>query len=321
MFDRNPKLAPIAVFVYNRPAHARRALESLLLNPEATESPITVYCDGPRKAEDEEYVAVTRRVVRELIPSGARVVLRESNLGLANSIISGVTEQCEGHGRTIVIEDDLVLSLAAVRYLNDALDRYRDEERVQHVSAYMFPVKGPLPPAFFYREATCWGWATWDRAWKHFEPDPAVIQEFVLSKSLVHEFDIRGSMYFWEMLEQQRTGQIDSWAVRWYGSMFMQGGLALHPYRALVRNEGFDGTGEHCGRTSEFDVELSESLPMLPGDIVECEEAVLAMIEYRSRPPESPARERLLTRFRRRLKRTVRDFLDGVRGGLRIREQ
>ncbi len=282
MTGKGSELAPIALFVYSRPHHARRSLQSLLSNPEAAISSITVYCDGPRSETEMELVEATRRAVRELAPSGTRVVEREHNHGLANSIIAGVTELCAEHGRVIVVEDDLVLSRTALGFLNMALDRFADEERVMHISAYMFPVRQHLPAAFFYREATCWGWATWDRAWQRFEPNPAVIQEYVTSRGLVSEFNVRDSMYFWEMLGQQSQRRIDSWAIRWYGSMFMHSGLALHPGQSLVRNEGFDGSGVHCVNTSEFEVELSEVLPALPDEIVESEVAVRAMMEYRS---------------------------------------
>jgi hypothetical protein len=302
-------LAPVALFVYNRPDHARRALQSLLDNPDAATSAIRIYCDGPRSNGDVELVEATRRAVRGLARPDVRIVEQERNCGLANSIIGGVSELCAEHGRVIVVEDDLILSRAALRFLNMALDRYRDEERVMHVSAYMFPVRRPLPPAFFYREATCWGWATWASAWRRFEKDPAVIQEFVTTRSLISEFNVRDSMYFWEMLKKQAEGHIDSWAIRWYGSMFMHGGLALHPGRSLVQNEGFDGTGVHCSITDEFDVDPSDVVPSLPDDISECEEAVQAMMEYRSRGTEQ-RRARSMFDF---LRRAVSAMLTGRR--------
>jgi hypothetical protein len=287
--------APIAVFVYRRPQHAAEAVRSLLANPESATCPITVYCDGPRDSDEVEPVEETRRALRDLVP-GARFVDSPSNLGLAESVIRGVTEQCELHGRVIVVEDDLILSSSAIRYMNAALERYQDEDRVMHVSAYMFPVRRALPPAFFYREATCWGWATWARAWAHFQSDPGVIQEFVRSRSLVSEFNVRDSMYFWEMLERQRAGRLDSWAIRWYGSMFMRGGLALHPARSLVANRGFDGTGVHCDVTTEYDVTLADEIPALPDEICECEEAVRAMVDHRLRGQYGPRWRRWLRR-------------------------
>jgi hypothetical protein len=151
-----------------------------------------------------------------------------------------------------------------------------------HVSAYLFPVAVALPEAFFYREATCWGWATWERAWQHFVADGGVIRDYVTSRGLQYDFNIRDSMDFLGMLERQIAGQVDSWAVRWYGSMFMQSGLALHPGRSLVRNVGFDGSGVHSGATTIFDVAAADAAPVVfPDRIEECRRALDAKVLFR----------------------------------------
>jgi hypothetical protein len=290
--------APIAAFVYKRPQHAQKMLQSLLANPEITTSPFYIFCDGARDATDMADVDLTRRVVHELAPTHAVVVERSLNLGLANSIISGVSDLCDRYGRAIVIEDDLLLSPATLRYLNDALNRYETEDRVMHISAYMFPIKQELPETFFYREATCWGWATWSRAWKKFEPDGRVIREYVLENNLQHDFDVMGSMFFMTMLEQQIEGKNNSWAIRWYGSMRMQHGLALHPAKSFVRNIGFDGTGEHCTPTDIFDVKIyHQNIIKWPTLIEESSAALEAMIRYRK--GWNKQRSGLLSRLRR----------------------
>ncbi|MDH3659413.1 MAG: hypothetical protein OEU92_05170 [Alphaproteobacteria bacterium] len=284
--------APVAIFVYNRPDHTRRLLQSLARNPEFAESPITVFCDGPKPGDDLQAIERTRATVRELVPGSATLVERDVNHGLARSIIDGVTRLTDEHERVIVCEDDLIFSPHALGFLNRALLHYRDEPRVMHVAAYMYPVDAELPSAHFYREATCWGWATWDRAWRRFDPDAKGLLDHVDDRARKNRFNIEGSMYFHEMLRQQATGAIDSWAIRWYASMFRADGLALHPGRSLVQNEGFDGTGVHCGRTDVFDVELADDAPdALPDDIQECAETVQAMIAYRA-----PLREKLAPR-------------------------
>jgi hypothetical protein len=274
--------APIAVFVYRRAEHTRRMLQSLLQNQCAAASPISIFCDGPRGGSDAADVRQTRAVVSELAPVHARIVQRDANLGLARSVIAGVSELVEKHGEVIVVEDDLVLSPVALEYFNLALERYADAARVMHVSGYMYPVRSPLPETFFYREATCWGWATWARAWRQFEPDATKIRDFVLERGQRREFDVNGSMSFFRMLEEQIHGKIDSWAIRWYGSMRMHDGLALHPGRSLVRNIGLDGTGEHSGRTSDFDVEISSvAVKSFPDSIVEDAAALRAVVQMR----------------------------------------
>lgn len=297
-------LAPIALFAYKRPAHVERALRTVLANPEAQASPLYIFCDGPRADADKAEVDQTRRTIRAIAPRHAALIERTDNLGLAKSIIDGVSLLTEEHGRVIVVEDDLVLSPYALRYFNDALERYRDEERVMHVSGYMFPVEAELPEAFFYREATCWGWATWRRAWKKFDSDGARIRDYLRAHGMDHEFNVRGSMGFTQMLEQQIEGKINSWAIRWYGSMRIAGGLALHPRASLVSNVGFDGTGEHCSETSLFDVRISEQpVRSFPGVVEESEAAVNSMIAYRRKHWGADSRPSLAARARSLLRR------------------
>jgi hypothetical protein len=298
-------LAPIAIFGYRRPRHLARLLESLRANPEQKQSPIHVFLDGARGAEDAEDVARTRAIVRAQAPQHAEIVARDANAGLANSIIAGVTRLTQEYGCAIVLEDDLVLSPYALRYFNEALQRYRDAERAMHVSGYMFPVRARLPETFFYREATCWGWATWARAWAKFEPDGRKIREYLLAHGMVHEFDVRGSMRFRQMLEHQIAGLNDSWAIRWYGSLRIAGGLSLHPAQSLVENRGFDGSGRHNPETTMFDVRLAaQPVTRFTERIEECEEAVAAMIAYRRRTLSRGWR--LADRVRRALRKAMR---------------
>ena len=231
---------------------------------------------------------------------------RERNLGCANSIIAGVTEVCEREGRVIVVEDDLVFSPHALRFFNDALDMYEDDGRVMHVAGYMYPVRRAVPEAFFYREVTCWGWATWRRAWRHFEPDTAASIEWLSANASRHEFNIRGSMDFWNMLNEQLAQAIDAWDIRWYASMFRHNGLALHPGTALVANRGHDGTGVHCAPSQIFEVALRQQ-PLdssaFPRQIVESDAALRAMIDYRNRQ-----RPGVMVRARRRIGGVARRF-------------
>lgn len=273
--------APIAIFAYRRPGHARRLLESVATNPELPATRVFIFCDGPRSAADQPLVAETRRVVRELAPAGAKIVLREENLGLSRSIIAGVSRLCDEHGRAIVLEDDLVVAPTLLRFFNRALDHYAEDDRVMHVSGYVFPTDVPLPGSFFYRSTSCWGWATWHRAWRHFEPDGQGLRRQLRAHRLLHAFDIDGTYPYTEMLDNQIAGRNDSWAVRWYGSVMLRGGLCLHPGKTLVINEGFDGSGEHCSGVSVFGSELASGHDTeFPDVVVENAAAVAAIRRF-----------------------------------------
>ena len=160
-------LAPIAVFVYNRPEHTRRALESLSRNPLAAESDLVIFSDAARKPEHQQDVGLVRALIRDVAGfRSVRIVERERNLGLASSIEDGVGKLCDEQGKVIVVEDDLVVSPKFLSFMNRALERYRDEPRVMQVSGYMFPgTFNSSAEALFLPLISCWGWGTWKRAW------------------------------------------------------------------------------------------------------------------------------------------------------------
>src|SRR5262245_24975653 len=129
--------APIALFTYNRPDHTRQTVEALRKNELAEETDLLVFSDAPGRPDDAERV----RQVREYVDTisgfkSVRVVARARNLGLAGSIIDGVTQVCGESGRAIVLEDDLVTSPFFLGFMNKALDTYASEDRVGSVHGY-----------------------------------------------------------------------------------------------------------------------------------------------------------------------------------------
>ena len=253
-------LAPIALFVYNRPTHTRKTLAALEANSLAEESEIYIFSDGAKTAQNVDAVNQVRSIIREPWKfKHIYIIERSQNKGLANSIIEGVTQVVQKHGRIIVLEDDLETSPYALQYFNDALNQYEDQEKVMEISGYMYPVEKPkrLPQSFFFRVANSWGWATWDRAWKHFNPDIEELTKDFNRKSQ-KAFSVDGTENFWKQVKQFKAGKINSWAIRWYLSVFNQGGLALYPRFSFIQNTGTDGSGTHSDVDKVYRVELSK---------------------------------------------------------------
>lgn len=173
----NNTLSPIVLFVYNRPSHTLQTLRALQANKLADRSLLIVYADGPKPdatLSDRAKIEQTRSVVAQEEWCGrTHIVTSSHNKGLANSIVDGVQEVIKHHKKVIVLEDDIITSSGFLTYMNDALECYKSEEKVMHVSGFFLPVRKPnrLPETFFYNQASCWGWATWDRAWKFFDTD------------------------------------------------------------------------------------------------------------------------------------------------------
>ena len=241
-------LAPILLFVYNRPQHTRRLLDSLLANDECRLSSLYVYSDGARDEASASAVAEVRAIVHSVTGfARIEVIEREKNMGLAANVIDGVTTQVRAHGRVIVLEDDLVLSPFFLLFLIDALSVYADEPRVGHIQACDFTGDPSLPDTFLIKFTGSWGWATWERAWRHFNPDGKQLLARLEQTRQTRRFDFNGAYRFTRMLRRQIAGKNNSWAIRWNASLFVDNILSLNVGRSLVANVGFDGSGTNCG--------------------------------------------------------------------------
>ncbi|MGN7820690.1 sugar transferase [Chitinophaga sp. 22536] len=256
-------LAPIIFFAFKRPEITRKALESLALNPEAAESELYVFADGPKEgatAETLQQIAATREVIRSRKWCGTvHIAERVQNYGLAKSVITGVTEVIEKHGKAIIVEDDLVLSPYFLRYMNEGLDLYEDDPQVASIHGYLYPLLEKMPETFFIRGADCWGWATWARAWKQFEPDGQKLYDAIRLKGEGRAFNFNNTYDYMKMLRKQISGQNDSWAIRWNASAFLKNMLTLYPSRSLVQNIGGDESATHMDEadTEKYEVVMS----------------------------------------------------------------
>ena len=238
--------APIALFTYNRADHTRRAVESLLQNAEAKDSALFIFSDGPKNEKAVRGVAENREYIHTVTGfKTVTIVEREKNWGLANSLIAGITDVINKYGRVIVVEDDLILSPYFLKFMNDGLEKYKDDDRVGTITGFVPPIEEKLPETFFLTYFQCWGWATWKRAWDLLETDARPLLKGLRFKR--KKFDVGGGVCNYGNLYCQKVGLVDSWYLRYYASLFLKGKLSLYPGRSVATNEGLDGSGTHCG--------------------------------------------------------------------------
>lgn len=252
--------APIILFVYNRPDHTLRTLEALEKNDLASSSELFIYSDAPKNEKSKPAVDQVREIIKsDWKFKKIHLILRDTNCGLAANVIDGVSNIVKQYGRIIVLEDDLTTSPFALSYFNDALDRYQDEDRVMQISGYGYPLKDleNLPETFFFRVANSWGWATWDRAWKYFNADIHQLTDDFTTEQ-IHQFSIEGKENFWKQVQEFKAGKINSWAIRWYASVFKKNGLVLYPRNSLTQNIGNDGSGTHTAAENTYRVVLAD---------------------------------------------------------------
>ena len=307
------QLAPIILFVYNRPYHTKQTLEALARNPEAGESLLYIFCDAAKEGASAHALRLIDEV-REMADSEGRfkevyVDKAEKNRGLAGSIIRGVTSVVEQHGMAIILEDDMVTSTDFLSYMNQALRLYENEPQVACISGSIYPVEQELPQSFFIKGADCWGWATWKRAWDVYDGDGQKLLNAIHAKGRAKEFDFGGTYPYTQMLAEQVRGGNNSWAVRWYASSFLKNMLCLYPGRSLVHNIGLDGSGEHSGVISNMSAKVdSEGQHLQPISVKEDETSKAVMSEYFKVLHKKPSRftyRRIVNYARKRAKTMI----------------
>jgi hypothetical protein len=256
--------APIILFVYNRPLHTQMTLEALSENDLANDSILYIYADGPKEnatTEQKKKIQETRDVIRSRNWCKQVIIVEsELNNGLAKSIVKGVTDVVNKHGKIIVLEDDLVTTKGFLKYMNDALTVYNDEEKVMHISGYIYPAKieDQEEQTFFVNILSCWGWATWARAWKFYDADSYNHVAHFNSNKEIKKFNIEGHADYYHQLILNKEGRINTWAVKWYASWLSHGGYSLFPYKSLAQNNGFDNSGTNSKSDSQFNSMLTD---------------------------------------------------------------
>lgn len=275
-------LAPILLFVFNRPEHTQKTIQSLKKNELAPNSRLFIYSDAAKDKHHEINVEKVRSYIKNIDGfKDITIIENDYNLGLATSVITGVTNIVKEFGKIIVLEDDLVTSPYFLNFMNASLDYYRDENKVWHISGWNYPFyKNNCEDVFFWRLMNCWGWATWSDRWEFFEKNSnKIIKDF--STADIRRFNIDDTENFWNQVLENDKGKINTWAIFWYAVIFKQNGLCLNPYKSFVLNIGNDGSGTHSAYTNDYNSELCMSKNInIHANIIESGQAIDELKEF-----------------------------------------
>lgn len=258
--------APIIIFCYNRAVHLKETVDALLENNLVANSELFIFSDGNKDEFDKQKVQEVRNYIWSI--SGFKkitIIERNSNWGLANSVIDGVSQIIKQYGKVIVVEDDIITAKYFLTYMNNCLDSFNSNQQIYSISAYCPQIE--IPSSYtsdifgFYRTSS-WGWATWLDRWESIDWEVKDFNEFIRSKEKIRNFN-RGGMDLTAMLLKQMKGEIDSWAIRFAYACSFQNKLCVYPVASLVLNKGVDGSGTHLRKTNRYNVKLSTSLPSI----------------------------------------------------------
>lgn len=253
------KLAPVALFVYNRLNHARKTVEALLRNELASETDLVVFADGPKENASEttkQQIQAVRDYIRSI--SGFKSVefhFAEKNIGCADSIIRGVTETVNRYGKVIVVEDDIVTHPFFLRFMNEGLEFYKDDKRIFTLGGTSIGIDIPKNykhDVYLSCRSVSWGWATWIDRWALADWN---IEKYPIIKNptwwRIKRFN-RGGDDLYEMLLMQLHGEIDAWDIRWDYCIHRHHGYIIVPVYTLVHNCGMDNSGTHCASSMNY---------------------------------------------------------------------
>ncbi len=253
--------APIILFVYNRLDSLQRAVQALQQDPLAAESELFIFSDHPRTKKDEAAVAGVREFI-STISGFRRVCINEAaqNMGLARSVITGVSSIIDQNGKAIVMEDDLICSTNFLSFMNQALEFYRNDKRIFSVGGYTKPMNLLKQDAvYFTLRASSWGWATWKDRWNEIDWTAGEYSTFSKDAAARKRFNRMGSDLS-QMLDWQMGGSINSWAILWCYHQFRTGQFTVFPAVSKISNEGFSAAATHTKeKWSRFRTVLDQS--------------------------------------------------------------
>lgn len=284
-------IAPIVLFVYNRPSHTRKTVEALQLNNLAKDSELIIFSDAPK--DDKACLAV--RDVRCFIKtiSGFKnitIIEREENFGLVRSIKEGVTDIVNRFGKIIVLEDDLVAHPQFLEFSNDALELYKNNKDVFAITGYSFLKSSNddevTNKTYFLELPSTWGWSTWSDRWVFFDENSSDFNVLDRDKILRRRFNYDNTYNYYKMLHDRNNGYVKSWGIIWYWCIFKKNGLTLFPSDSLINQIGQDGSGENYKnyRVSEDKIKKIEydfNFPELIREKLSNRKKIVKILKYR----------------------------------------
>ena len=260
--------APIVLFVYNRYDHTRKTVEALMRNQLANRSKLYVFVDYVNNEAEREKLSEMYNYLNSLEDQhkfeSVEIRHADRHRGLANSVISGVTEIVNRYEKVIVLEDDIVTCPIFLQYMNACLNYFENDKDIWSISGYAIPEEHLMKMnnmLYLSCRADSWGWATWKDRWDTIDwsiPDYPQFKWNLIKRMKFNKGG--GDMAF--MLDRQRRGEVDSWAIRWCYNQYQQGKFTVYPTQSYVENIGFDGSGTNYTSASiKSKADIATELP------------------------------------------------------------
>ena len=241
-------LPPVVLLFFNRPHSTKIVFDHIRKIKPAQ---LFLVADGPRKNHPEDTQKCKQaREISESIDWDCQVFknFSDQNLGCKYRISSGVDWVFDHVDRAIILEDDCLPHPSFFRFCQELLDHYQWDERIMAISGdnFQFGRRRTQNSYYFSRYPHCWGWATWKRAWQHYDADMSLWPQAKSNRWLEDILQDAAAVKYWHhKFEQTYTKKIDTWDYAWTLACWLQSGLCILPSTNLISNIGFDAGGTH----------------------------------------------------------------------------
>ena len=256
---------PIIIILYNRPKHAQKLFQSITTGKNFSKYDFYVFCDGPRNKEDVKKIKKIKTLIKQFKKKiRVKSCFRKKNIGLIKNITNSINLILKKNDKAIILEDDLILDYDFFNFMETSLKKYANHNKIFQISGYSYPIKNHNNLHYFLALTSCWGWGITAQNWQNFNKflnDKKLInfnyQKLRNSKSLRHSFNYFGSYNYFSMLEKSLNNKVNSWGIIFYLYLFINKKLTLFPNQSLVKNDGFDGSGNHKSKNNSFNKEFN----------------------------------------------------------------
>jgi hypothetical protein len=272
-YDTGKINCPVAMIIFNRYDNAKKVFEQI---KKVQPPKLYVIADGPRtnRVGEEKLCQETRNIINEVNwPCQVITHFSDVNMGCQQRIATGLTWLFEQEEYSIILEDDCVPSKSFFFYCEEMLEKYKNDERIMVVSGdnKSFASNSISESYYFTRHVHIWGWATWARAWKHFDLKVSNFPKVDTQKMLKAFCSKKSFLYYWSALfNAYYKGRVASWDGAWVFAVWAQSGLSIAPKKNLVQNIGFSKDATHTTGNSIYSTLQAEELdfPLTHPEIV-----------------------------------------------------
>jgi len=285
---------PVALVCYNRPRHTAHVLAALKKHGITN---LYVFCDGAKNSADAGAVAATRKLIDAISWTTAKVFKYHINRGLAASVVGAVNHVLQFHDRLILLEDDCVPGEYFFDFMNTCLRKYADNERIFGINGYTVPIPAHLLEnhpydVYFYPRIGSWGWATWKRAWRHYDTDLRKLYDRACRENI----DLtQGGADIPSQVQRVLKGH-DAWTLNWVLATYLNHGCYIYPTTSHIRNIGLDGSGTNFGRSRcRFENEICTSPPTRYPDGIVLNQELIDYYNSFFGPAKPTPRKRIVT--------------------------